>query len=422
MAKKKSTTKKTTSAPSQIDATREYIDSFQRLIPKNFISPTPPAPSVSSTPVDVIPLRGEDSIAAGKTYPSIDTSTKRDGDSRGALGTYPSVSASTMGATERGEYRASTGGTGGTGTAATSTVSMEQQDAFAMIKELFTNYGLEDLIPAINELMISGVGPAAASLAIKTEKKYNEDPITKQPIGYKKRFYGNELRREQGLNVLSEAEYLALEDSYSETLTSYGLINYFGPKGSERTRRMAEVIGANISAVEFNDRVQTAYSRVQNTDANTRNAFKTIYGITDADLTRYFLNPAENVNVLKEKVSTAEIYGSAVAQGLSGSVEVSTQLAKLGVDKQLARQGYSIVADVLPEATKLGQIYNEISGYKPEDKLSGYTQAMAEQEVFQGLASARRARERLVEREMAEFGGESGLSKASLTRETGGRI
>ena len=408
MAKKKGaervTPKKATPA-----STPEYIDAFQRLVPKNFISPTPPAPSVSTAPVEVIPLRGQDSIAAGKTYPSADVPTQRDGDSRGALGTYPS--ASTMGATARGEYTASTGGA--TGTAATPTVSMEQQDAFAMIKEIFTNYGLEDLIPAINELMISGVGPAAATLALKTEKKYNEDPITKQPIGYKKRFYGNELRREQGLNVLSEAEYLALEDSYSETLTSYGLINYFGPKGSERTRRMAEVIGANISAVEFNDRVQTSYNRVQNTDAATRNAFKTIYGITDSDLTRYFLNPAENVNVLKEKVSTAEIYGAAVAQGLSGSVEVAQGLAKLGVDKELARKGYSVIADVLPEATKLSQIYEE---------LPGYTQATAEAEVFQGLASAQRAREALVKREMAAFSGESGLSKTSLTRETGGRI
>lgn len=408
MAKKKSTAKKAVTTPSQIDTTAEYIDAFQRLIPKNFVSPTPPPSAVVT---DTIPLINRDSTAAGETYPVLTPPTQRDDDSRGALGVY-GATAPTMGGSARGEYSPSSPSMGGV-SATTSSVSMEQQDAFAMVKEIFTTYGLEDLIPAINELMISGVGPAAATLALKTDKKYNEDPVTGKSIGYKKRFFGNEIRRKQGLNVLSEAEYLALENSYSQTLTSYGLIDYFGPKGDERTNRIAEVIGANISAVEFNERVETSYNRVQNTDVATRNAFKTLYGITDADLTRYFLNPSDNVNVLKEKVATAEIYGAAVAQGLSGSLEVSAELSRLGIDKQLARQGYQIIADVLPEATKLSQIYEE---------LPSYTQATAEAEVFQGLSSARRAREALVRRETAAFSGESGLGKTSLTRESGGRI
>lgn len=290
--------------------------------------------------------------------------------------------------------------------------SGDMKDAFAMLKDLFMQYDLEELLPAINELMVSGVGPAAATLALKTDPKYNKDAAG-NPIGYARRFAGNELRRKQGLNVLSEAEYLALENSYSETLTAYGLVDYFGPKGKERTQKMAEVIGANISAVEFNDRVNTAYTRVTNTDKATRDSFKLLYGVTDADLTRYFLDPKNNVNVLKEKVATAEIYGSAVAQGLAGSLEISTELAKLGVDKQLARQGYAIIAEVLPEATKLSQIYEE---------LPAYTQQTAEAEVFQGLASAQRTRQRLVQRETAAFSGESGLSTAALDREVGGRI
>lgn len=292
------------------------------------------------------------------------------------------------------------------------TTSPEMQDAFAMLKDLFIQYDLEELVGPINELMISGVGPAAATLALKTDPKYNKDAAG-NAIGYARRFAGNEMRRKQGLNVLSEAEYLALENSYSETLTSYGLMDYFGPKGKERTQKMADVIGANISAVEFNERVETAFDRVINTDKATRDSFKLIYGITDTDLARYFLDPKNNVNALKEKVSTAEIYGSAVAQGLAGSVEVSSELAKLGVDKQLARQGYSVIAEVLPDATRLSQIYEE---------LPAYTQQTAESEVFRGLASAQRTRQRLAQREIAEFSGSSGLSNTALTRQTGGQI
>ena len=291
-------------------------------------------------------------------------------------------------------------------------ISAGMKDAFAMLKDLFIQYDLEELLPAINELMISGAGPAEATLALKTDPKYNRD-ANGNLIGYARRFSGNEARRKQGLNVLSEAEYLSLENSYSETLSSFGLSDFFGPKGNERTQKMAQIIGGNVSAVEFSERVQTASNRVINTDKVTRDSFKLIYGITDSDLTRYFLDPKNTVNVLKEKVATAEIYGAAVAQGLSGSVEISTELAKFGVDKQLARQGYSVIADVLPEATKLSQIYEE---------LPAYTQQTGEAEVFQGLASAQRTRSRLVQRELAEFSGESGLSRTSLGRETGGKI
>jgi len=55
--------------------------------------------------------------------------------------------------------------------------------------------------------------------------------------------------------------------------------------------------------------------------------------------------------------------------------------------------------------------------------MEGYDQSSAEQEVFNSLASAQRARQRLTAREVAQFSGQSGMSKASLSApKTAGQI
>lgn len=283
-----------------------------------------------------------------------------------------------------------------------------RMDAFAMLKDVFTSYGLEELIPVIEGYMRADIGTNQATLLLK------------QSEPYKIRFAGNEARRAKGLNVISEAAYLELENDYAETLRAYGLQDYFGvvtdvSSRKARQAKMAEVIGNNISAVEFKDRIDTAATRVMNSDADTRAAFKAFYNIGDTDLIKYFLSPDENADILKQKVTAAEISGAAMLAGLGGtSLMSATELAKLGIDKTEAQKGYSTVAQVLPTATKLGEIYDE-EGIQ-------YTKATGEEEVFKGLASAKRKREMLVGRETAAFSGASGVNKASLSRSAIGQI
>ena len=51
-----------------------------------------------------------------------------------------------------------------------------------------------------------------------------------------------------------------------------------------------------------------------------------------------------------------------------------------------------------------------------------YGQTTAEQEVFNSLASAQRARQKLTSLEVAQFSGQSGLSKAALTTQNKGNF
>jgi len=274
-----------------------------------------------------------------------------------------------------------------------------RQDAFALLKDVFNSYGLPELATEIEGYMKQGIGSNQATILLK------------QSNAYKERFYGNELRRTAGLNVVSEAEYLDLENSYSETLKAYGLQDYFGAgvtvaERKNRQKAIADVIGKDISAVEFKDRVSTAVDRVKMADPATKSAFQQFYGIGEADLARYFLDPTRALVTLKEKATAAEIGGAAIGQGLPATAASAEDLARFGISREQAQVGYSVIAEELPTATKLSQIYDE-EGIT-------YGQAEAEQATFKQLASAKRKREQLKAREEAAFQGSSGVAPAGL--------
>jgi hypothetical protein len=273
------------------------------------------------------------------------------------------------------------------------------RDAFAILKNIFASYGLSDLSATIEGFMKSGLTTSEATIELKKTKAYED------------RFYGNKLRAASGLNVLDEAAYLDLENSYSETLKAYGLQDYFGvavtpEQRLARQKNIAEVMGKDISAVEFKERVSTAVERVTNADTQTKAAFKSLYNVTDSELVKYFLDPAKNVQALKEKAAAAEIGGAALGQGLTTTAASAEELARMGVTKAQAQQGYATIAEILPTAEKLSSIYDE-------DKIT-YGQAEAEAETFKGLASAQRKRQQLAAKEVASFSGQSGLSKGAL--------
>lgn len=278
-----------------------------------------------------------------------------------------------------------------------STVDM---DAYALLEQTFKDFGLEELTDTIKGYMERGIGSEQAALEIRKSQPYIN------------RFRGNEIRRQVGLNVLSEAEYLTLENSYNETLRAYGLQGYFGTDRKAAQSKMADIIGNDISSTEFKDRIDTVVTRVQNADPTIKSTLRSFYNIGDADLVQYFLNPKDNLPKLQEKVTAAEIGSAALGQGLITDVTAATALAQFGVTRQQALEGYSRVSETLPTAQKLSGIYGE-------EKID-YTQTTAEEEVFKGLASAERKRRQLAAREVASFGGASGVSKSAFGRATGG--
>ncbi len=278
----------------------------------------------------------------------------------------------------------------------------EKRDAFALIESTMRSYGfseeeLKELTAYIQGgLLNPRLGPEQLVLQLR------------QLPSYKARFAGNEERRARGLNALSEANYLLQESAYAETLRQYGLQRFVN-----RTQ-FATFIGNDISNTEVGRRVKTAVERLQMGDPAILRQLRSYYAITDSDIVSYFLNPKEVLPELEAKTTTAEIGATAGQYGLDTGLARATDLERYGVDLERARRGYSNIAQVLPRTTTLSDIYKQAG--------IDYTQTTAEEEEFKGLASAKRARERLAGLETAAFGGASGATRnVSLTKQLGGQ-
>lgn len=266
----------------------------------------------------------------------------------------------------------------------------EKRDAFALIQDTMRAYGFTDaemseLSGFIEKQIIDpNIGPNMAILNMRN-------------LGvYKARFSGNEALVKAGKNALSEYDYLQQENAYDEYFKAYGVGNL-----STRAQK-ATLIGNSVSALEVDKRLNLAVKRVQGSDPEILKQLKAYYPtITDKDLVSYFLNPEATRIDLERKVTASEISSAAIGQGFAGGTSLNALgLADYGVDRAAALEGYANVAAVLPEATKLGNIYGE-TGIK-------YNQMAGEEEFLKASDAAKRKRTTLASRERASFEGSAG--------------
>jgi hypothetical protein len=276
----------------------------------------------------------------------------------------------------------------------------EKRDSFALIEATMRSYGFsEDELKELNAYIQAGLlnpklGPEQLVLQLR-----------QLPV-YKARFAGNEERRARGLNAISEANYLLQESAYAETMRQYGVQRF------ANRNQYATFIGNDISNTEVSKRVKTAVERLQMGDPAILRQLRTYYGITDSDIVSYFLNPKEVLPELEAKTTTAEIGATAGQFGLNTDLARASDLERYGVTLDRARKGYSNIAPAVKEGKVISDIFKETG--------IDYNQTLAEQEEFKGLASARRARERLSGLQAAAFGKDAALTTGSLSARRSG--
>ena len=271
-----------------------------------------------------------------------------------------------------------------------------RQSIITILQDRFAKYGLTGLGNKIKQLAIDGATEATITLGLQETDEY------------KTRFKANEERLKKGLTVLQPAEYLNLEDGYRQVLRSYGLTAF------DNDDYVQQFISNDVSAAELSNRVVTAVQRVQNADPAVIKQLGEFYGITSDRLVAYVLDPQQQFQKIERQVAAGEIGVAAGRQGLKVGVQVAEQLAAQGITQAEAQKGYSTIADILPTAEKLSAIYGSTT--------EKYGQSEAEQEVFNSLASAQRARQKLSALEVAQFGGSSGLARGGLTQQTSGNF
>jgi hypothetical protein len=274
----------------------------------------------------------------------------------------------------------------------------ERKSAYDLLYSEFKNYGLEALVTPLKSLIEEGVSPSEFTLRLR------------ETDAYKKRFAANAQRVAKGLRALSEAEYIGTEDQYQDVMRRYGMPETYYTKGELGIQSGFEkFLAGDVSAVELEDRIQTAQNRVVNSNPEVAKALKEFYpGISNGDILAYVLDPANAIENIKRKVTAAEIGGAAIQSGLKTGMTRAEELAAAGITKQQAQQGFQTVAEVAPRGGQLAEIY----------KQDPYTQTTAEQEVFglTGAVDAARQRKKLTQLETAAFSGSAGQGAIARDR------
>jgi hypothetical protein len=268
------------------------------------------------------------------------------------------------------------------------TTSTFQDDAITNLTKTFENYGLGSLASRIAEYIYNGYSNDTVSLLLQESPEY------------KQRFAGNEARRKAGLPVLSPSEYLATEQSYRQIMASAGLPKGFYDSQDDFTK----FISQDVSPTELKTRVDTAAKAVENTDPYYTQALRDMYGLSSGDMIAHLLDPEAAAPLVIKQAKAVEYGAAAARQGLQmDTSRLENLVGMAGTTGYSAEQGFGAIAQMTPGLQSLAQISGD-----------QYDQQTAEQEVFGGLASAKRKREQLVSQEQQRFAGGSGVSSSSL--------
>lgn len=225
-------------------------------------------------------------------------------------------------------------------------VDMEakRQDARVSIKALLAKYNLDSLFDTVwgnyTSDMIDYTDTDALAMSIR------------ETDAYKQRFSGNEARRAKGLGDLSPSTYIALEDSFKQTMRSNGIPDKFYDDPAD----FAQLIANDVSVGEFNDRIEYARSLVQDAPASVRNEMSRLFSVSEGQLIAYFIDPEKALPILKEQERSARIAAAAVENaGMQLTVDMAGDLAKRGFTEAEAQKGFGNIS-------KLGELTQQFAG------------------------------------------------------------
>lgn len=205
----------------------------------------------------------------------------------------------------------------------------QQQSAFDVISSLLEMYdltGLSDFVT--NYILDNDVVDTTVLMA----------QVRQQPA-YQTRFAANEARRRAGLNVLSEGEYVALENTYRQYMRASGLPADFYDSPED----LQNLIGNDVSPAELAERVNQGYEAVRFADPTVVSQMQELYGVGEGELAAFFLDPERATPTLLRRAQAAQVAGGAIQAGMQLTAEEAERLAQEGVTEQTARAGVAAI-------------------------------------------------------------------------------
>lgn len=254
-------------------------------------------------------------------------------------------------------------------------------------------WGLDELSTDLDRLIKDGLDAPAITVQLQATE------------AYKKRFAANEIRRQKGLPVLAPAEYVATEQAYQQVLRSYGLPTSFYDDRSD----FHQFIGNDVAPDELNNRAQIAQQVWLSNDSETRDVWRSFYGLSDGAAIASILDPDKALPIVQRMANAARFGGLATRQGLEADKGRLEQYADQGITENAVANAFGKIAQTAPADQRIGQRFG-----------SELTQADREREEIQGNAEAARKRSTLYQSESALFQGKASAGDAALQRTKSG--
>ena len=253
-----------------------------------------------------------------------------------------------------------------------------QQSAFDVIRDLLDTYGLSELADFVGNYIVE---------QDVIDENVLIGQIRQQPA-YQQRFAANEARRAAGLNVLSEGQYIALENTYRQYLRASGLPTGFYDSNDD----FQNLIANDVSPGELAERVNQGYEAIRFADPEVISQMQELYGVGEGELAAYFLDPERATPTLLRQARSAQIAGTFVQQAdMQLTQAQALQLEAAGVSPEQARAGAQAITGAQELFAALpGQTGEAIT---QEEQIAGVfgTSAAAQQRIRQ------RTRERQAE-------------------------
>lgn len=246
--------------------------------------------------------------------------------------------------------------------------SSRQKNAIATIKAMLDQFNLSGLYDVIVGYVKEGYDASTVMALIRSTPQY------------KQRFPAMEALAKKG-RAISEATYIDYERGASSLEQRYGL-----PKGM-LTGNVTNLLDADVSTLELNDRVALASSASLQAPQELKDTLSNYYGIGQGGLTAYFLDPSVAMPLLERQYATAQIGTEALRQDVGLDVGIATQLQEMGVTQEQARAGFYDVSRQAEFTAGRGDVTSQ------ENLIMGNVgkQASAQQEI-ERIASSRVAR------------------------------
>jgi len=265
----------------------------------------------------------------------------------------------------------------------------DTQSAKQYLTDLLTQYGLAELIPAVDDL----IKQWGTQFGIIQSRLRSTD-------AYKRRFKGNEDRIKNGYTALTEAEYLSAEDGIKRMMRRYELAGDFYTQD-----RLAGLIAGDVSAEEVGFRISQAKKVIDSADPNIKSALMNLYGAQMGDMLGYVLDPTVGEEVLQRRVNAGFAAGVAQGVGIYMDSALSEKVGDLTMgDERTLRSQFSQIGELADSTERLAYIDNE--------KITDSDVVRSQY----GLDEAMDKKVRLLQsRERARFGGASSTGRSTLS-------